>query len=120
MKQDVQVKQVAQAAKAASGRSVVNHDDPVASPARPAVARSPVNEKKTDKAMDGRLAPLQQQSAPLRNKIIMALRSAIELGLLQPGPRLVESAEILAEILHPDAALFGHRGKTVVRHQPAA
>lgn len=38
----------------------------------------------------------------------------------RPGPRLVESAEILAEILHPDAARFGHTGKTVVRHQPAA
>ena len=38
----------------------------------------------------GRLAPLQQQSAPLRNKIILALRSAIETGLLQPGARLVE------------------------------
>ena len=38
----------------------------------------------------GRLAPLQQQSAPLRNKIILALRSAIETGILQPGARLVE------------------------------
>ncbi len=38
----------------------------------------------------------------------------------RPGPRLVESAEILAEILHPDAARFGHTGKTVVRHGPAA
>ena len=38
----------------------------------------------------GKLAPLQQQSAPLRNKIIAALRGAIETGLLQPGARLVE------------------------------
>jgi DNA-binding GntR family transcriptional regulator len=37
-----------------------------------------------------RLAPLQQQSAPLRNKIISALRNAIETGLLQPGTRLIE------------------------------
>ncbi len=28
----------------------------------------------------------------------------------RPGPRLVESLEILAEILHPDAVDFGHRG----------
>lgn len=29
----------------------------------------------------------------------------------RPGPRLVESAEILAEILHPGVFDFGHRGK---------
>lgn len=28
----------------------------------------------------------------------------------RPGPRLVESAEIVAEILHPDLFSFGHRG----------
>ncbi len=28
----------------------------------------------------------------------------------RPGPRLVESLEILAEILHPDLFAFGHRG----------
>ena len=28
----------------------------------------------------------------------------------RPGPRVVESAEILAELLHPDAFDFGHRG----------
>jgi iron complex transport system substrate-binding protein len=28
----------------------------------------------------------------------------------RPGPRLVESAEIVAEILHPDVFSFGHRG----------
>jgi DNA-binding GntR family transcriptional regulator len=37
-----------------------------------------------------RLAPLQQQSAPLRNRIIASLRSAIEIGLLAPGTRLIE------------------------------
>jgi DNA-binding GntR family transcriptional regulator len=37
-----------------------------------------------------KLAPLQHQAAPLRNKIISALRNAIETGLLQPGARLVE------------------------------
>ena len=37
-----------------------------------------------------KLAPVQHQSAPLRNKIIAALRSAIEIGLLAPGTRLIE------------------------------
>lgn len=35
----------------------------------------------------------------------------------RPGPRLVESAEILAEIMHPDAADFGHRGKAYVSYE---
>lgn len=29
----------------------------------------------------------------------------------RPGPRLVESVEILAEILHPDTVDYGHRGR---------
>jgi iron complex transport system substrate-binding protein len=29
----------------------------------------------------------------------------------RPGPRLVESLEILAEILHPEVFCYGHRGK---------
>ncbi len=29
----------------------------------------------------------------------------------RPGPRLVESLEILAEVLHPDVFTFGHRGE---------
>jgi iron complex transport system substrate-binding protein len=29
----------------------------------------------------------------------------------RPGPRLVDSLEILAEILHPDGFNFGHQGK---------
>lgn len=37
-----------------------------------------------------KLAPVRHQSAPLRNKIIAALRSAIETGVLTPGTRLVE------------------------------
>jgi len=32
----------------------------------------------------------------------------------RPGPRLVESAEILAEILHPETCDFGHRGTAFV------
>jgi DNA-binding GntR family transcriptional regulator len=43
----------------------------------------------TDKLVS-RLAPLRYESAPLRNRIIASLRSAIETGLLQPGERLIE------------------------------
>lgn len=35
----------------------------------------------------------------------------------RPGPRLVESAQILAEILHPEVADYGHMEKNVVRHK---
>ena len=35
----------------------------------------------------------------------------------RPGPRLVESAEILAEILHPDVCTFGHRGREYVPYE---
>lgn len=38
----------------------------------------------------------------------------------RPGPRLVESAEIVAEILHPEACDFGHRGTGWVRVEAAA
>jgi len=48
---------------------------------KPAAARPIVAE---------RLAPLHQPSAPLRNKIIAALRAAIETGVLAPGQRLIE------------------------------
>jgi DNA-binding GntR family transcriptional regulator len=37
-----------------------------------------------------KLAPVEHQAAPLRGKIIAALRNAIETGVLQPGARLVE------------------------------
>ncbi|GAA4766145.1 cobalamin-binding protein [Stakelama sediminis] len=33
----------------------------------------------------------------------------------RPGPRLIESAEILAEIAHPDIARFGHEGTAWIR-----
>ena len=32
----------------------------------------------------------------------------------RPGPRLVESAEILAEILHPDVRTYGHLGEAYI------
>ena len=35
---------------------------------------------------------------------------------IAPGPRLVESAEILAEVLHPEVCDFGHRGKGYVEY----
>lgn len=38
----------------------------------------------------------------------------------RPGPRLVESAEILAEFLHPDDFNFGHRGKAWVPFDPVS
>jgi len=38
----------------------------------------------------------------------------------RPGPRLVESAEIVAEILHPDRFAFGHRGKGWIALEDAA
>jgi iron complex transport system substrate-binding protein len=37
----------------------------------------------------------------------------------RPGPRLVESAEILAEVLHPDVCDFGHRGQSYVPYSHA-
>lgn len=37
-----------------------------------------------------KLSPVQHQPAPLRMKIIAALRSAIETGVLAPGTRLIE------------------------------
>jgi iron complex transport system substrate-binding protein len=36
----------------------------------------------------------------------------------RPGPRLVESLEILAELLHPDVFDFGHRGRGWVPYSP--
>ncbi len=36
----------------------------------------------------------------------------------RPGPRLIESAEILAEILHPQEFSFGHAGKSWQRFCP--
>lgn len=38
----------------------------------------------------------------------------------RPGPRLVDSAEILLEILHPGVKTFGHLGRNVERHAAVA
>ena len=40
--------------------------------------------------IDNELVPLRNEAAPLRNKIIVALRRAVETGVLVPGQRLVE------------------------------
>ncbi|HEY2756607.1 MAG TPA: GntR family transcriptional regulator [Pseudolabrys sp.] len=48
------------------------------------------SEPKATPAIAVRLGPLQQPSAPLRNKIIAAIRTAIETGVLVPGQRLIE------------------------------
>jgi iron complex transport system substrate-binding protein len=36
----------------------------------------------------------------------------------RPGPRLAESLEILAEIIHPNVFHFGHEGEGWVRYCP--
>ena len=36
----------------------------------------------------------------------------------RPGPRIVESTEMLAEILHPGVCDYGHRGRSYVRYVP--
>jgi DNA-binding GntR family transcriptional regulator len=62
-------------------------------PLRSAAASSPVAtraEQKASPVIGARLGRLQQPSAPLRNKIIAALRTAIETGVLVPGQRLIE------------------------------
>lgn len=38
----------------------------------------------------------------------------------RPGPRLIDSAEILGEIMHPEVCNFGHRGRAFVRHEASA
>ena len=45
-----------------------------------------------DVMVEGRLAPLRHEPAPLRNQIMRSLRRAIELGHLEPGARLIEKS----------------------------
>lgn len=82
---------MAKAAVGTSKRNVTRQDrvDTVSPPVAAASAKRNGGEAKPG-AVVARLAPLQQASAPLRNKIISALRSAIETGLLLPGQRLIE------------------------------
>ena len=60
------------------------------------------------------MTPLASHPVWRRLSAVRARRVAIADGnqyFNRPGPRLVESAEILAEILHPDRCNFGHRGQ---------
>ena len=62
-----------------------------------------------------------REMSPLASHPIWPRLSAVENGRVfmtdgnqyfnRPGPRIVESAEILAEILHPECCDFGHRGR---------
>ena len=66
------------------------------------------------------LTPIARDMPPLASHPECARPSAVQAGRVyvtdgnqhfnRPGPRVVESAEILAEPLHPDAVDFGHRG----------
>jgi iron complex transport system substrate-binding protein len=53
----------------------------------------------------------KQLKAARQKKVFVADGNAF---FNRPGPRVVESLEILAEILHPDAFHFGHEGKAYV------
>jgi len=62
----------------------------------------------------GEMAALERRPGWEALRAVRAGRVAVVDGhqfFNRPGPRLVESAEILAEILHPGACDFGHRGK---------
>ena len=43
-----------------------------------------------NEVVEGALAPIRQETAPLRSRIIESMRRAIERGALRPGERLVE------------------------------
>jgi iron complex transport system substrate-binding protein len=71
---------------------------------------------------------LQEMDALERNPVWQTLRAVQQHQVYitdgnhyfnRPGPRLVESVEILAEILHPGVFNFGHRGTGWVPYQPA-
>ena len=74
-----------------------------------------------------RLDAIRERTRQLANRPLVAciewidpLLSAVRNGRVyltdgnqyfnRPGPRVVESAEILAELLHPEVFDFGHRG----------
>jgi iron complex transport system substrate-binding protein len=66
------------------------------------------------------IARVRQEMSPLLDKPQWPDLKAVRNGRVflidgrqyfnRPGPRLVESAEILAELLHPDEFHFGHEG----------
>jgi DNA-binding GntR family transcriptional regulator len=59
-------------------------------PATSAKRRKEEAAPKPGPKVGARMAPLIQQAAPLRNRIISALRGAIETGILVPGQRMIE------------------------------
>ncbi len=62
----------------------------------------------------GDLSPLTDRPGWLRLKAVREDRVFVADGhhfFNRPGPRLIESAEILAEIIHPNAFSFGHEGR---------
>jgi iron complex transport system substrate-binding protein len=70
----------------------------------------------------------QREMGPLANRAGWGALSAVRAGQVyladgnqyfnRPGPRVVESAEILAEILHPEEFHFGHEGTGWIRFAP--
>ena len=54
--------------------------------------------------------PLQLGPVTLRNRVVFSAHLTNFAERNRPGPRLVESLEILAEVLHPQAFRFGHEG----------
>lgn len=67
------------------------------------------------------IARTRQESVALTNDVRWSQLSAVRNGRVfvtdghqffnRPGPRLLDSAQILAEILHPSGSKFGHHGK---------
>jgi iron complex transport system substrate-binding protein len=60
------------------------------------------------------MAPLLQRPEWQKLQAVKSKRVLLADGnqyFNRPGPRIVESLEILAEICHPDRFNFGHRGK---------
>ena len=58
------------------------------------------------------MSPLAEHSEWRRLSAVKARRVFLTDGnqyFNRPGPRVVESAELLAELLHPDSCRFGHR-----------
>ncbi|MEP9400942.1 cobalamin-binding protein [Sphingomonas sp. VNH70] len=66
----------------------------------------------------GDLSPLTDRPGWAKLKAVREDRVFVADGhhfFNRPGPRLVESAEILAEVIHPAAFSFGHEGRGWVR-----
>ena len=67
-----------------------------------------------------RAAPLIARLEARLDRLAAAVAGAVHLAdgnrfFNRPGPRLVDTAEMLGEILHPDRAAYGHHGDGWVR-----